>query len=175
MPLPTGLLVGVPEPVAPSVSSTSCLEYQVVGVCYWLRCPSFGCNIRTSAKVRHYVPDAVVSSYPSTGENPKREGQTFLGSTGPQIRFSRLCIAFYETEFPLMTRMSVFHPSSAAPWMILHTALSSPLTFAAPPSFSSSGSVIDQVRCSLCVAFLWFVFSMLFQLQHKGAPICWAR
>ncbi|WP_248800620.1 TIGR03756 family integrating conjugative element protein [Pseudomonas sp. MWU13-2105] len=59
--------------IVPSVSSPSCLEYQVVGVCYWLRCTPFGCSVKTSAKVRHYVPDAVVSSYSSTGENPWAE------------------------------------------------------------------------------------------------------
>ncbi|WP_338523626.1 TIGR03756 family integrating conjugative element protein [Pseudomonas batumici] len=59
--------------IVPSVSSPSCLEYQVVGVCYWLRCTPFGCSVKTSAKVRHYVPDAVVSSYSSTGENPWTE------------------------------------------------------------------------------------------------------
>jgi hypothetical protein len=32
-----------------------------------------GCTVRTSVKVRHYVPDAVVSSYSNTGENPWRK------------------------------------------------------------------------------------------------------
>ena len=50
--------------------SPDCLEYRVVGICYWLFCTPFGCKVRTSAKVRHYVPDAVVSSYSNTGENP---------------------------------------------------------------------------------------------------------
>ena len=34
-----------------------------------------GCTVRTSTKVRHYVPDAVVSSYSNTGENPWVEVQ----------------------------------------------------------------------------------------------------
>ena len=42
----------------------------MVGICYWLYCTPFGCSVRTSVKVRHYVPDAVVSSYSNTGENP---------------------------------------------------------------------------------------------------------
>ena len=50
--------------------SPDCLEYRVVGICYWLFCTPFGCKVRTSVKVRHYVPDAVVSSYSNTGENP---------------------------------------------------------------------------------------------------------
>ena len=53
-----------------SVLSPDCLAYRVQGICYWLYCTFKGCTVRTSVKVRHYVPDAVVSSYSNTGENP---------------------------------------------------------------------------------------------------------
>ncbi|HCM5830643.1 TIGR03756 family integrating conjugative element protein [Klebsiella pneumoniae] len=53
-----------------STLSPDCLEYRVTGICYWLFCTQFGCSVRTSTKVRHYVPDAVVSSYANAGENP---------------------------------------------------------------------------------------------------------
>ncbi|CAM5209189.1 MULTISPECIES: TIGR03756 family integrating conjugative element protein [Alcaligenaceae] len=53
-----------------SALSPDCLEYRVTGLCYWLYCSWHGCSVRTSVKVRHYVPDAVVSSYSNTGENP---------------------------------------------------------------------------------------------------------
>ncbi|AAY96290.1 TIGR03756 family integrating conjugative element protein [Pseudomonas protegens] len=53
-----------------STASPTCLDYRVVGICYWLLCTPFGCKIKTSTKVRHYVPDAVVSAYANTGENP---------------------------------------------------------------------------------------------------------
>ncbi|VXC22660.1 Integrating conjugative element protein [Pseudomonas sp. 8Z] len=56
--------------IVSSTVSADCLEYRVVGICFWLRCTSFGCDIETSTKVRHYVPDAVVSSYANTGMNP---------------------------------------------------------------------------------------------------------
>jgi len=56
--------------IVSSTLSPECLEYRVVGICYWLRCSLSGCRVRTSVKVRHYVPDAVVSSYSNTGENP---------------------------------------------------------------------------------------------------------
>ncbi|MBT2375348.1 TIGR03756 family integrating conjugative element protein [Pseudomonas fluorescens] len=56
-----------------STASPDCLSYRVVGVCYWLFCTPFGCKVRTSPKVRHYVPDAVVASYTPTGENPWRD------------------------------------------------------------------------------------------------------
>lgn len=56
--------------IAAAALSPDCLEYRVVGICYWLRCGTFGCSVRTSAKIHHYVPDAVVSSYANTGGNP---------------------------------------------------------------------------------------------------------
>lgn len=59
--------------VTASSLSPACLAYRVVGVCYWLRCSAFGCKVKTSPKVRHYVPDAVVSAYSNTGANPWRE------------------------------------------------------------------------------------------------------
>ncbi|PUA42063.1 TIGR03756 family integrating conjugative element protein [Pseudomonas protegens] len=59
--------------IVASSLSPQCLEYRVVGICYWLLCGPHGCKVRTSTKVRHYVPDAVVSSYASTGQNPWTE------------------------------------------------------------------------------------------------------
>lgn len=53
--------------------SPDCLAYRVVGICFWLSCSTFSCEVKTSAKVRHYVPDAVVSSYSNTGDNPWAE------------------------------------------------------------------------------------------------------
>ncbi|WP_338523625.1 integrating conjugative element protein [Pseudomonas batumici] len=43
-----------------------------------------------------------------------------------------------------MTRMSVFQRPSAGPWLVLFTALSGLPAFAAPPNFSSTGSVIGD-------------------------------
>jgi integrating conjugative element protein (TIGR03756 family) len=59
--------------IASSTLSPDCLEYRVIGICFWLYCSYGGCRVRTSVKVRHYVPDAVVSSYANTGENPWSE------------------------------------------------------------------------------------------------------
>lgn len=56
--------------IVSSALSPDCLEYRVTGICYWLYCTLTGCSVETSVKVRHYVPDAVVSSYSNTGENP---------------------------------------------------------------------------------------------------------
>lgn len=59
--------------ISASALSPTCLEYKVVGICYWLLCTPFGCSVKTSTKVRHYIPDAVVSAYANTGDNPWSE------------------------------------------------------------------------------------------------------
>lgn len=56
-----------------SSASSSCIEYRVVGICYWLYCGWSGCRVRTSVKVRHYLPEQVVSSYNHEGQNPWTE------------------------------------------------------------------------------------------------------
>lgn len=61
--------------ITASALSPDCLDYRVVGLCYWLQCGYGGCRVRTSVKVRHYIPDAVVSSYANTGENPWLEAR----------------------------------------------------------------------------------------------------
>lgn len=75
------LAVGIPlsahalntATITTSSLSPDCIAYRVVGICYWLFCTKFGCSVKTSSKVHHYVPDAVVSSYSTTGENPWTE------------------------------------------------------------------------------------------------------
>jgi len=59
--------------ITSSVLSPSCLEYRVVGICFWLLCTPFGCTVKTSTKVHHFIPELVVSSYATTGNNPWTE------------------------------------------------------------------------------------------------------
>jgi integrating conjugative element protein (TIGR03756 family) len=68
--------------VVSSALSPDCLEYRVVGICFWLYCTYGGCSVRTSVKVRHYIPDAVVSSYSNTGENPWSEVRAMSSPNG---------------------------------------------------------------------------------------------
>lgn len=68
--------------ITASVMAPDCLQYRIVGICYWLFCTPFGCSVKTSVKVRHYVPDAVVSSYANTGDNPWSE-MSVLGLPTP--------------------------------------------------------------------------------------------
>jgi hypothetical protein len=79
-PLALGLLVASGPGMAldsgsltASVLSPGCLDYQVVGICFWLLCTQYGCEVHTSTKVRHFIPELVVSSYASTGDNPWTE------------------------------------------------------------------------------------------------------
>lgn len=58
--------------IAESAASTSCMEWAPVGVCLWLQC-DLTCKVKTSVKVRHYIPETVVSSYADTGSNPWQE------------------------------------------------------------------------------------------------------
>lgn len=59
--------------IIPSVLSPSCMEYKIIGTCFWLFCTYGGCKVRTSTKVKHFIPDVVVSSYANTYENPWKE------------------------------------------------------------------------------------------------------
>lgn len=48
----------------------SCLKYKVKGICFFLHCSWTGCSIRTSIRIEHYVPDAIVSTYNSATLHP---------------------------------------------------------------------------------------------------------
>ena len=52
--------ITTPE-IAASALSPDCVNYRVVGLCYWLYCTPFGCTVRTSVKVSHFRPDLVVA------------------------------------------------------------------------------------------------------------------
>lgn len=67
-----------------SALSPECLEYKITGICYWLLCTPYGCTVETSIKVRHYIPNAVVSAYNQAGSNPWAE-VAFMGSVSPGI------------------------------------------------------------------------------------------
>ncbi|ECI4353913.1 TIGR03756 family integrating conjugative element protein [Salmonella enterica subsp. enterica] len=58
--------------VASSIS-LSCISWRISGICYWLMCTPFGCTVKTSIKVHHFIPEAVVSTYQASGGNPWTE------------------------------------------------------------------------------------------------------
>ncbi|WP_262947426.1 TIGR03756 family integrating conjugative element protein [Xenorhabdus indica] len=59
--------------IVASSLSPSCIQWRVSGLCYWLFCSWHGCTVKTSVKVTHYLPEAVVSTYHAPGGNPWSE------------------------------------------------------------------------------------------------------
>ncbi len=52
--VPASASLTTPQLVA-SAACPDCIDYRVVGVCYWLLCTPFGCSVKTSVKVRHFI------------------------------------------------------------------------------------------------------------------------
>lgn len=49
--------------------NASCLAWRPTGVCFWLKIKLFSVSVRTSLKVKHYIPDLVISAYQNKGKN----------------------------------------------------------------------------------------------------------
>ncbi|MFK4135344.1 integrating conjugative element protein [Pseudomonas luteola] len=100
--------------IASSVASPDCIEYKVVGICYWLKCGAHGCHVRTSAKVRHYVPETVVSSYANTGANPWTEVSAFSpANTTAQSGYNGTTNYKRENEMTVFKNVDVIgHPGT---------------------------------------------------------------
>ncbi len=62
-------------------ANVTCLSWQPIGVCVWITCTIYGCDIDYSAKVKHYSPDAVVSTYSVTGESPWTDTRGYAPAT----------------------------------------------------------------------------------------------
>ncbi|APV90380.1 TIGR03756 family integrating conjugative element protein [Salmonella enterica] len=109
------MAITTPQIIASSLSP-DCLQYRVVGICYWLLCTPFGCTVRTSVKVKHNIPELVVSSYNHPGDNPWREmaltdagasGTLGGGDTNPRITNSKTKIRYKDAA-------AIGHPADAA-------------------------------------------------------------
>jgi len=107
--------ITTPQIIA-SALSPECLQYRVVGICYWLLCTPYGCTVRTSVKVKHNLPELVVASYNHPGDNPWREiaitdsaasGTIGGGDTSPRITNSKTKIRFKDSA-------AIGHPADAS-------------------------------------------------------------
>lgn len=58
----------------------SCADYEIVGVCFWLKCGWSGCKIRTSPLVEHYSPDLTVQTYRDAEDPPWTETKTIMSA-----------------------------------------------------------------------------------------------
>ncbi|EIM8776646.1 TIGR03756 family integrating conjugative element protein [Salmonella enterica] len=68
--------------IVASSASPSCISWRVSGICYWLLCTPFGCTVKTSIKVTHFIPETVVSVYQDKGKNPWTEMALVSGTSG---------------------------------------------------------------------------------------------
>ncbi|EJX0634393.1 TIGR03756 family integrating conjugative element protein [Salmonella enterica] len=112
--------ITTPQIIA-SALSPACLQYRVVGICYWLLCTPFGCTVKTSVKVKHNLPELVVSAYNHPGDNPWREmaltdaaasGTLSGGDTNPRITNSKTKIRFKDSA-------AIGHPADASFYQFL--------------------------------------------------------
>jgi len=62
-----------------AAASASCIDYQLVGICFWLDCGGDGCDVKTTPKVGHHNPDLVVSAHNGAANNPWREANSITG------------------------------------------------------------------------------------------------
>ena len=58
-----------------------CLDWKWVGNCFWLQCDLLGCSPTTSMKVRHYLPDLLVTVQQTPSSNPWLEMRSLLRAT----------------------------------------------------------------------------------------------
>lgn len=65
-----------------SAASQSCINWQVTGMCYWLLCTPLGCSVEPSVKVKHFIPEVVVSTYTAPNGNPWKEMAFVSGMSG---------------------------------------------------------------------------------------------
>lgn len=110
--------ITTPE-IAASALSPDCVNYRVVGLCYWLYCTPLGCTVRTSVKVSHFRPDLVVSAYSNTGQNPWAEmsllspalpGAEGGGDTNPRAANQHSKVRFKNADAIGFPAGDVFHP-----------------------------------------------------------------
>lgn len=51
-------------------SYPSCAFLHISGICFWLFCTPFGCDIKASTRFSHFAPDLVVSTYHDVATHP---------------------------------------------------------------------------------------------------------
>jgi integrating conjugative element protein (TIGR03756 family) len=115
--------INIAEIMARSVS-LECLDYNpVYGVCVWLNCGPWGCEINTTLKIRHFSPDVVVSAYHETGETPWIEARPIIAAaqTGLQGGLTAEAAAPQHTNLVFKNVDAIGHPMAA----LLNTAFGS--------------------------------------------------
>lgn len=116
-PLPTTASINTAS-IASSSASTDCLDYKIVGTCFWLFCTYWGCNVRTSTKVKHFLPEMVISAYNHDGQNPWSEVSSFnKGIKGGEYRSPHK----QYSQFTFKNADAVGHPQGAISQLLNNT------------------------------------------------------
>ena len=56
----------------------SCVDYCFIGICVWLRCSQFECEVGWSDKIQNRNPDLLISVFNYPGDEPWREMQSLM-------------------------------------------------------------------------------------------------
>lgn len=62
-----------------AITNVECLRFELIGVCVWITCTPFGCDIDFSPKFGQYNPDLVVSAHNGLANNPWVEMNALYG------------------------------------------------------------------------------------------------
>ncbi|WP_165395072.1 TraU family protein [Thiomicrorhabdus indica] len=90
-----------------------CIDYCLIGVCVHLVCSLSGCSISTSARIRHNLPDLIVSVYDQVEEQPWQEFRQvqsqlvgFVGNKGADLDMGE----YLASDFIFKNASVVGHP-----------------------------------------------------------------
>ena len=73
--------ITTPNIIAQTIAALAdCLQWTLIGICFWLSCSPAGCVVKTSVLYGHYNPDLVNSGYHRVGETPWLESRQLYGA-----------------------------------------------------------------------------------------------
>lgn len=49
-----------------TIACDDCVDWQFVGMCFWLKCSLFSCDVEESPKIHQFLPDLVVATHTSS-------------------------------------------------------------------------------------------------------------
>jgi integrating conjugative element protein (TIGR03756 family) len=52
--------------VEKTIACEDCVDWKVVGICFWLKCSLFSCKVKESPKIFQFNPDLLVTTYTSS-------------------------------------------------------------------------------------------------------------
>lgn len=121
----------------------ACMSHEIIGGCLWLSCDIDGCDIKSSIKVKHNLPELVVTSYPYLGQSPWPDTEDLAlttewaedgGGTDGGGAYQRQALKFKNVEVLGSPSTSVYHANGTVGVL----PLCQPLTDVLTPHFIST-------------------------------------